>query len=117
MTEENQDLLFDEQLNNQFRDTAHKAFLKVPELRSVVVIYDYYKDLNDAPGINKGMWLHAEGSTEKPVDSVVGSIGATLQALAHMLDEEMRQHSNMTQELVNISKELAEKTNLANKGS
>lgn len=117
MEDENQDLLFDEQLNAVFRDTAHKAFLKVPELRSVVVIYDYYKDLNDASNINKGMWLHAEGSTEKPIDSVVGSIGATLQALAHMLDEQMRQHSNMTKELVELSQELVKKTTLASKGS
>lgn len=109
MAEEQEHLLFDDNLNKTFRDAAHKAFLQVPELRSVVIVYDFFKNLNDSPGINKGMWLHTEGKAEKPADSVVGSIGATLQALAHMIEEQMQLYSVLSNEILEASKTLAEK--------
>jgi len=109
MSKDKEHLLFDEQLNRTFRDAAHKAFLQVPELRSVVIVYDFFKGLNDSPDINKGMWLHTEGKAEKPADSIVGSVGATLQALAHMLEEQMQLYSVLSNEILEVSKALAEK--------
>lgn len=104
---EEQQLMFHEKLDSFFRDTGQKAFMAVPELRSIVVVYDFYGKLNDTPGINKGMWLHSEGGSEKPADSIAGSAGATIQALAHMLDEQMALYNKLTNELVEVSKSLA----------
>lgn len=102
--------MFDERLDNKFRTVIHSAFLEVPELRSVIVVYDYYRNLNDT-NIGKGMWLSAEGGTEKPIDSVVGSFGALLQSAAHILDEMFQRHQALLTELTKVSKELLEKKN------
>ena len=106
LTEEQKKMYFDEKLNQIFREASHDAFLRVPELRSVVVVYDYFKDLNDADNISKGMWLHTSGNKDKPADSISGSIGATLAALFHMIDEQMQQHMYLTQELTNLTKQV-----------
>ena len=111
-TEQLDPLMFDEKLNGMFRDTANGAFLKVPELRSVVVIFDYYRNLNDSPDVSKGLWLSAEGTgPEKTPDSILGSLGAVLQSAAHILDENFALHAKLQQELTNVSKELLEKKN------
>lgn len=107
-------LMFDEKLNAEFRNAAHRAFLTVPELRSVVVVYDYYRNLNDIPDVSKGMWLNAQGTKEKTPDSVVGSLGAVLQSAAHILDELMQQHNRLNNELVSLSKQILEKRNELN---
>lgn len=105
-------LMFDEKLNNMFRNTSNGAFLKVPELRSVVVIFDYYRNLNDSPDVSKGLWLSAESTgPEKTPDSILGSLGAVLQSAAHILDENFALHAKLQQELTNVSKELLEKKN------
>lgn len=104
-------MFFDEKLNKEFRDAAQRAFLSVPELRSVVVVYDYYRNLNDMPDVSKGMWLNAQGTKEKTPDSVVGSLGAVLQSAAHILDELMQQHNRLNNELVSLSKQILEKRN------
>jgi len=104
-------MFFDEKLNKEFRDTTHRAFLNVPELRSVVVVYDYYRNLNDVPYVSKGMWLNAQGTKEKTPDSIVGSLGAVLQSAAHILDELMQQHNRLNNELVSLSKQILEKRN------
>ena len=109
---EQDSLMFDEKLNNMFRGTATGAFLKVPELRSVVVIFDYYRNLNDSPDVSKGLWLSAEGTgPEKPTDSIHGSLGAVLQSAAHILDENFALHAKLQQELTAVAKELLEKKN------
>jgi len=109
--DEQQKLMFDENLNQVFREACQSAFLKVPELRSVVVVFDYYRNLNDMDGISKGLWLHAEGGSVKPADSVAGSLGATLQAAAHILDEQMQLYVTLTNQLTEVSKALMEKRN------
>jgi hypothetical protein len=109
--DEQQKLMFDENLNQVFREACQSAFLKVPELRSVVVVFDYYRNLNDMEGISKGLWLHAEGGKSKPADSVVGSLGATLQAAAHILDEQMQLYTVLTNQLTEVSRALMEKQN------
>lgn len=109
ITGEQKELLFDEKLNGIFRDAAQKSFLKVPELRSVVVVYDFFRNLNDTDGISKGMWLHTDGKAEKPADSIVGSVGATLQALAHMIDEQMQLYASLSNQILELSKTLADK--------
>ena len=107
--------MFDEQLNDVFRRACQDAFLKVPELRSVVVTYDYYRNLNDMDGVSKGLWLHAEGGSIKPADSIAGSLGATLQSAAHILDEQMQLYVTLTNQLTEVSKALMEQQNeLAN---
>jgi hypothetical protein len=111
LDDEQQKLMFDENLNQVFREACQKAFLQVPELRSVVVVYDYYRNLNDMEGISKGLWLHTEGGKTKPSDSVAGSLGATLQAAAHILDEQMQLYVTLTNQLTEVSKALMEKQN------
>jgi len=101
--------MFDEKLNNKFREAAHAAFLEVPELRSVIVVYDYYRNLNDMPDISKGLWLTAENSDKKPIDSVAGSLGALLQSTAHILDEMFARHQALQTQLVELSKQILEK--------
>jgi hypothetical protein len=109
--DENQPLMFFEKLDGFFRDASQRGFLSVPELRSVVIVYDFHGNLNDTPGIPKGMWLHSEGGAEKPADSITGSAGATIQALAHMLDEQMSLYTRLTTELVEVSKALVDAKN------
>jgi hypothetical protein len=109
LSDEEQKLMFDEKLNNRFRETAHQAFLEVPELRSVIVVYDYYRNLNDLPDVSKGLWLAAESNKDKTVDSVMGSYGALLQSAAHILDEMFQRHAELQLQLTETSKALLEK--------
>ena len=109
LTEAQKKMQYDEKLNQIFREASHDAFLRVPELRSIVVVYDYFRDLNDAENISKGMWLHTNGGSEKPADSISGSIGATLAALFHMIDDQMQQHMYLTQELTALTKQIVDK--------
>lgn len=104
-----QKLMFDERLNARFRDASHISFLDVPELRSIVVIYDYYRNLNDLPNVSKGLWLSAEGGPVKPIDSVMGSYGAILQSAAHILNELFQRHAELQQLLTELSKQILEK--------
>lgn len=101
-------LLFDEKINAVFRPAINDAFAAVPELRSVVVVYDYYGRLNDAQDIGKGMWLSADGSSPRPSDAIVGSIASTLQCLAHMLDDAFQMVGQLNQEYVDVSRKLLE---------
>jgi len=107
--EEQEKLMFDEQLNQIFREACQSAFLKVPELRSAVVVFDFYRSLNDMDGISKGLWLSADGGKIKSADSVTGSLGATLQAAAHILDEQMQLYQTISVQLTEVSKALLER--------
>ena len=79
-------VMFDSQLVELFRPTIDSAFVKHGDvLRSVLVSFDYYGPLNDAPDLNKAIWLGPQGAQQDPA-GIVGSIGSTLQAVAHMLD-------------------------------
>ena len=109
LTEAQKKMQFDEKLNQIFREASHDGFLRVPELRSVVVVYDYFRDLNDAQNISKGMWLHTSGESSKPSDAISGRIGATLAALFHMIDEQMQQHMYLTRELTELTKQIVAK--------
>jgi hypothetical protein len=109
--DEQEKMLFDEKLNKIFRDACQTAFLQVPELRSAVVVFDFYRNLNDMPGINKGLWLSADGGKTKSADSVTGSLGATLQAAAHILDEQMQLYQVISTQLIEVSQALLEKQN------
>jgi hypothetical protein len=104
-----QKLMFDERLNARFRDTAHISFLDVPELRSIVVIYDYYRNLNDLPNVSKGLWLSAEGGPVKPIDSMMGSYGAVIQSAAHILNDLFQRHAELQTSLTELSKQILEK--------
>ena len=115
MTEEQLKMFFDEKLTKMSKDLAQEAFLKVPELRSFIVVYDYYRNLNDADGITKGLWLHRDGKADKPVDSILGSTGAMIQALAHMLDDLMRKHAEVLQQLTQASQEILDLKTRADK--
>jgi hypothetical protein len=102
-------LMFDERLNQEFRQVADRAFLSVPELRSVIVVYDYYRNLNDLPDISKGLWLSSGGGRDKSADAVVGSLGALLQSTAHVLDTLFQQHQQLNTQLVRLSEQILEK--------
>lgn len=94
-SDDRQPLMFDEEANRVFREAAKTAFLKVPELRSVVVVYDYFRNLNDIPEISKGMWLSSDGNTTKSSDSMMGSLGAMVQSTAHILDENFNTYQTL----------------------
>lgn len=102
-------LLFDEKLNELFRPTANQAFTTCNELRSVLVIFDYYGALNDTPGVSKGLWLSADGNSPRATDSIVGSVGNTLQCLANMFDDMFARYQELQQRLVVVSQEVLEK--------
>lgn len=79
-------VMFDSKLVELFHPTIDNAFMQHGDvLRSVLVSFDYYGPLNDAPDLNKAIWLGPQGAQQDPA-GIVGSIGATLQAVAHMLD-------------------------------
>lgn len=111
-TERPNPLMFDEKLNGMYRDTTNGALLAVPELRSVIVTYDYYRNLNDSPDVSKGLWLSAEGQgPEKTPDSIIGSLGALQQTVAHVLDESFALQSRLQQGVTNTADELLQKQN------
>jgi len=79
-------VMFDSQLVELFRPTVDEAFIEHGDvLRSVLVSFDYYGPLNDAPDLNKAIWLGPEGAQQDPA-GILGSIGSALQAIAHMFD-------------------------------
>jgi len=102
-------LMFDERLNQGFREVAHKSFLEVPELRSIVVVYDYFRGLNDEPSITHGLWLSASGDPNKSLDAVVGSLGASLQSVAHIMDELFQRHQGLHAQLTALSQAVLDK--------
>lgn len=108
-------LFFDDKLKETFKEAAHQAFLSVPELRSVVITFDYYRELNDAPDITKGLWLSSDGQPVKKLDAVIGSIGATLQGVAHMFDDLFTYHQAMKQEITQLTQQLLEARQEQNK--
>lgn len=107
--DEKQPLMFDEKLDTLFRNAGHQALLTVPELRSVIVVYDYFRELNDVPDISKGVWLSAEGDAERPLDAVMGSFGVMLQGTAQILDSLFQRHAILQAELTRVSQELLDK--------
>lgn len=92
-------LPFDEALQTNFQKLAQQSFLKCPELRSVVVVFDYNGKFNDFD-IKKGLWLANKG-TKPDYASVVGSMRQTaamlelqmthLQALHALADKELEE--------------------------
>ena len=96
---------FDEKLNDIFLSACQLAFLNVPEIRSIVVTYDYKKGLNESQNVGKGVWLSRSGS-EKAADEIVGSLQAVLQNSAHILDEAFRMQQTIQDQLLDLSKEL-----------
>lgn len=109
-TEQLDPLMFDEKLNGMYRDTGNRAFLNVPELRSVIVIFDYYRNLNDSPDVSKGLWLSAEGKgPEKTPDSIIGSLGALQQSAAHVFDEAFALQARLQQGVTSTANELLKK--------
>ena len=79
-------VMFDTQLVELARPVIDESFIQHGDvLRSMLVVYDYHGPLNDAPDLNKAIWLGPEGAIQDPA-GIIGSIGSTLQAVAHMLD-------------------------------
>ena len=100
--------LFFDRLNDRFRRAAHEAFLQTPELRSVIVTYDYFGNLNDAPEVKKGIWLHCSGQESKPIDAVVGSFDVMLLNASQIMQELVASRDRLVAECVAKSKELKE---------
>ena len=92
---------FEERTLQAFRETADRMFLDVPELRGVVVTFDWYGALNDAPGVSKGLWLTANHNQKSP-DATLGALGVLIQNTAHVLDEAMKQHAALVSETTRL---------------
>ncbi|MFW6062395.1 MAG: hypothetical protein ACOC93_06260, partial [Planctomycetota bacterium] len=58
-------LPFDQALCHEFRQHAAQALVAHPELRSVVVVFDYHGGLNDGSP-QKGVWTSAQGAVHDP---------------------------------------------------
>jgi len=102
-------VMFDAQLVELFRPTIVEAFSAHTDvLRSVVISFDYYGQLNDADGVGKGIWLGAEGQQTDPA-GIIGSAGVTLQAAATILDRGFQLLQGVRTELENTFKELTER--------
>ena len=63
-------LTFDEALCQKFRQLTNDCFNRHPELRSVVVVFDYNGGLNDAQ-VAKGLWLGENGAV-KDIAAIFG---------------------------------------------
>lgn len=102
-------VMFDNKLVELFRPTIDRAFLDHGDvLRSTVVVFDYYGALNDTDGINKAIWLGPEGPQSDPA-GIVGSIGVTLQAAAHMFDRSFQLLHQVREEMESTLSELHER--------
>lgn len=102
-------MMFDSQLVELFRPTIDQAFISHGDvLRSVVVVLDYYGALNDTDGINKAIWLGPEGPQNDPA-GIVGSIGVTLQAAAHMFDRSFQLLHTIREEMESTLTDLHER--------
>ena len=102
-------VMFDSQLVEIFHPTIDKAFMEHGDvLRSVLVSFDYYGALNDAPDLNKAIWLGPQGAQQEPA-GIIGSIGATLQAVAHMLDRAFLLRNAIREDLEETIKALHER--------
>lgn len=95
--------MFDERIERIFRPTVSEALVREPELRSVVVIYDFHGPFNDVDGVRKGLWVSGDGSGPKPIDAVVGSLRNTLQCAAEMLNELFMTHAQLSDEILKMS--------------
>lgn len=79
-------VMFDTKLVELIRPAIDESFIQHGDvLRSMLVVYDYHGALNDAPDLNKAVWLGPQGAQQDPA-GIIGSLGATGQAMAHMLD-------------------------------
>jgi len=102
-------MMFDSQLVELFRPTIDDAFYKHGDvLRSVLVSFDYYGPLNDAPDLNKAIWLGPEGAQQDPA-GIIGSIGSSLQAVAHMLDRAFLLRNALREDMEKAISELHER--------
>jgi hypothetical protein len=101
--------LFDQLLAELYQDTTHKAFLKAPELRSVLVMFDYSGNLNNEDGVAHGLWVTRDEEKGKSVVSTIGSLGVLLQTSSHLFDLLVQKHAELTGAITQISKEIAEK--------
>jgi hypothetical protein len=106
MSEQEPQQMFFDRLNEIFRRAAHEAFLATPELRSVVVSYDYFGSLNEAPEVKKGIWLHHSGQTQKPADAIVGSFDVMLLNASQIMAELVATRDRLVAECTEASKQL-----------
>ena len=80
------------------KEAAAAQLAVTPELRSVTVVLDWYGGLNDAPEMQHGVWVSADGPVSAP-DAVVGSALQTLRVLQHQVDR-------MPEVILTLQKEL-----------
>ena len=71
-------LTFEVKAQQPVRAAIQAVLATVPEVRSVVVIFDYFGALNDAE-ISKGLWLGRKDPL--PLDAVFGSLMQTQRVL------------------------------------
>lgn len=75
-------LQFDQKLRELFYPVCRQALLMVPELRSVLVSFDFKGKLNDVDGVGKGIWLSDSGSADRTPAAVMGTLNVLLQNMS-----------------------------------
>ncbi len=103
---------FEAKAQQPLRTAIQMVLATVPEVRSVVVIFDYFGALNDAE-ISKGLWLGRKDPL--PLDAVFGSLMQTQRVLEEQTIHAFGQLQALraavfteTEQLNNILKQKAE---------
>ncbi len=98
--------MFDADLVEIFRSAIAEACRRHPDvLRSVVVNFDYYGTLNDAPGLQKGLYLGPHGTVRTP-DAVIGAVKNLLESIAALLAIGQQMAGGLEQHLTKLQQDI-----------
>lgn len=93
-------LQFDQKLQELFQPVCRQALLKVPELRSVLISFDFKGKLNDVDGVGKGIWLSDMGAADRSPAAVMGTLNVLLQNMAVVWQAANELRADMNSEIV-----------------
>jgi hypothetical protein len=101
---------FDMQIIELFRPYVIEAFQKHGDmLRSVGIFFDYYGSLNEAAGVQKGMWMGPEGPVQTP-DGVIGSLQGSLILVQEILGRAAEMEGNARENLTVLLTEIQKRS-------
>jgi hypothetical protein len=105
--EENKRLPFDEAAIAEMAEAAKLTLAAHPEIRSVVVAFDYRDQFSTAK-VKKILWLGENGNVTAP-DAVIGSMQVTLLAARFMLERADKLGESLLRQLIDAGQQLVEK--------
>jgi hypothetical protein len=99
--------IFDVKALKIMQAAAQQVLSVVPEVRSVVVVFDYKGELNDSK-INKGLWLGEGGGVSDPraiLGTAQNMVAATLETILRAASFRDQLQTDIVQTLQKIKKE------------